>query len=385
MTSPKYHSDISEEDCDIHDRLESTPRRRSHSSKRSKEKKADGINKSTEERKKRRRTNSTNHETESQNKREFHQGTKLSSSTKRKRSNSKHIQEGSQSTKKRATCKEERNKEERNKEEYKRKIRKKRQIQESDVERQRSTSERNRERRVKEQKRISKRSLVVNLKEEREALLLSRDQVSQQAEIPLSYVTALETGIYKDLPRGQKLEKYKRRYLRFLEISTTAEIMHQAPSVSPRRMGFMHTITTGSFDLSSNMKLSSIIMSAMVIIAFIIAILKFASVISEKNPISESIVQVPSAMTIPNQNIFDDVRLRAIGHSNATIHADGELVHEGKLEPMKYERFSYEKKLVVEIENIGMVEIHSNGRKVWPQGNLQGSRQLVFVRSENDL
>jgi hypothetical protein len=231
----------------------------------------------------------------------------------------------------------------------------------------------------------SKPSLLINLKEEREGLHLSREQLSQQARIPLDYVQALETGVYKNLQRGQNSEKYKKRYLHFLDLPSTTEIVTPVPSVSPRKMGFIHTITTNSFDMSHRMTLTKVVMAAMIVVVFIVSVLKFVSVISEQSDKQSAIVQVPSSIAAAPKSFFDGVRLRAIGHSRATIYADGELIHQGKLEPMKYMNFPYRKKLIVEIEKIGMVDVYSNGRRVRAQGNLQGNRRLTFVRSENDL
>ena len=126
-------------------------------------------------------------------------------------------------------------------------------------------------------------------------------------------------------------------------------------------------------------------MAAMIIVIFIVSVLKFVSVISEKSEESNPIVQVPSSIATASKTFFDGVKLRAIGHSKATIYADGELIHKGKLEPMKHMKFPYRNKLVIEIEKIGAVDVYSNGRRVRPQGNLQGSRTLTFVRSESNL
>ena len=234
-------------------------------------------------------------------------------------------------------------------------------------------------------RRIPEPQVLINLKEEREGLELTREQISRQARIPVEYIVALETGVYKNLRKGKTTEKYKKRYLYFLDLPLHAELVTPLPSVSPRKMGFIHTITTSSFDDSPRRAVTKVIMAAMIIVIFIVSVLKFVSVISEKSEETTSVVQVPSSISTVSKTTFDGVKLRAIGHSKATIHADGELIHKGKLEPMKHMKFPYRNKLVIEIEKIGSVDVYSNGRRVRPQGNLQGGRTLTFVRSENDL
>ena len=233
----------------------------------------------------------------------------------------------------------------------------------------------------------SSRPYVVNLKLERENLGSSRQEISEQTGIPLQYIEALETGEMRSIKKPRLLTKYAKQYLSYLDLPPTASLHHRIPSVRPQKSStIFHTITTTAIETYQQKSIFYIGSLAFALILVLVGILKtvdhmnISTTPAESTSKNRTIEQSPAP--IPYNGT---VSLKGIDHIKAKVWIDGELKYDKFLPPLKLMPFHYQQELTVELNRVDAIEISHNGKKIRPQGNLNGKRRIVFAKSRESL
>lgn len=189
----------------------------------------------------------------------------------------------------------------------------------------------------------------------REALGVSREQVSADTRIPLEHVAALEEGRLDALPAGP----YADAWLRTLEAHLGID---SPPREEPAPVALP---PSGGIPLWGVRVVAGVAMGALV-----------AAIAWQALGRSGQSVEVEPVATEP---IDQELVVRALRNTKVTVMADGELVREGPMAGGDELTVKAIERIDLEVEAAGALKLTYNGNAIVPQGRQEGTRRLVFV------
>ena len=201
------------------------------------------------------------------------------------------------------------------------------------------------------------RGLGQALRDRREALGLSLDEIAVATRIPVEHLRAIEQERPQDLPRGPYAAAYARLLQEHLQLQvvdddlTEAKVEPEAAARAPAGapLGLVRALGATS---------------ALAVLAMIGA-LAWQRFVPE--PVVEAIV--------PDQRVVLTAKRSA--HVRATV--DGELVHEDVLPGGQQLVFEAHQRVELVVEATSAFDVEWNGEAVVPQGLQEHPRKLVFV------
>ena len=252
----------------------------------------------------------------------------------------------------------------------------------------------------------------VNLREERLRRGYSIEDIAERARIPMRVIEALETGDVTGVQKGPLLLGYKRQYLRLLRLPENAKLIFRQPGLGEslgRELGqrlktLTKTNTTTSHFPAPN--LAKLTASSVLITAAIILGLKGVSNVIdppktvESTPIAVETQEESTSLLTTLSDIFTRSEpvpekkeaslprfgIRPLSNVSVKITVDGQVAHKGIMKSArKFKKFEFEKRLEFWTEDMSSLKLSYNDRLIQPQGDISGSRKLVFAIDKSDL
>ncbi len=208
------------------------------------------------------------------------------------------------------------------------------------------------------------------MRRERENRGLTIREISQEIDVPVDMLAAIEADEGGPLIPGGRLAHYRDRYLRYLgleqddldglSVSDDTDVTATAPL--PTDPALAERAPTARI-LAAGAMLVLVVLLGLWVVAL--------AVDGGGEPSS----QAASLQEQPDQ----ELTIRAVEPTRIDVTADGEAVFHGILAPRNVLHFSACDRLSVYVSTLGQVKIVYNGQALRPLGKLDYGRRLVFV------
>lgn len=202
-----------------------------------------------------------------------------------------------------------------------------------------------------------------HVRQRREALGLSREQVSADTRIPVEHIASLEAGDLEALPAGPYADAWLRALEQHLglpspEGSATAP---GAPARAPRPVGKGAPPGTPLW-----------VVRAVAGVALGVLVAAIVWRVVESRP---DVPVEPVATDAADQELL----VRVLRNTSLKVVADGAVVREGRVAGGDEFEVRAVERIELDVQAAGALRIDYNGDRIVPQGRQDEPRRLVFV------
>lgn len=278
----------------------------------------------------------------------------------------------------------------------------------------------------------SKNRPFANLRTERQKRGLRRDDVRSGAQIPLKYITMLETGQYPENPSSQfksKIKTYRKAYLRYLGLPSNARLKFKKQSTLAAAVQEVTNIFSKTDALPQPGFLKTFFYSFIGIVLLLSLMRGLTAIISNQslqpdsmttqliqssdlessieeteeevttdivNPIYQRIEEILSPIFMApqakeNRSDTDNslggaqksIEMRILEPIYLEVRNDGQTTLKRFVNPIKYSadkefKWDYSSELSLVVSDISSIAIKHNGHKIEPMGHVGTSRTITF-------
>jgi len=203
------------------------------------------------------------------------------------------------------------------------------------------------------------RGLGTALRQRREELGLSLDEISVATRIPVEHLDAIEKERPQDLPPGPYASAYARLLTEHLELTIPDDDLDEAQVSSAA------VPTQRSAPLVPLWLVRGLAGLSAVVVVSIVAVQSWQRWVPTPEPV----------VVVPDQ--FVTVTARRASQLKAVV--DGKVVHDGVLAEGKALQLEGHERVEVEVPTTSAFGFEWNGETIVPQGLQENPRRLVFV------